>query len=54
MTQEVRQKLHQNLVNQLRKVESVQGCVACLAPLPADWDGAITGSVKGTLPMSHG
>lgn len=54
MTQELSKKLHQNLANQLRRVEAVQGSAACLAPLPADWDGAITGSEKGTLPTSHG
>lgn len=54
VTQEFSKKLHQNLESQLRRVEAVQGCAACLAPLPAEQDGAITGSVKGTLPVSHG
>lgn len=54
MTQELSKKLHQNLENQLRRVEAVRGHAACLAPLPTDWDRAITGSVKGTLPTSHG
>lgn len=54
MCRELSKKLHEDLKNQLRRVEAVWGPAACLAPLPADWDGAITGSVKGTLPMSHG
>lgn len=34
VTQELSKKLHQNLADELRRVEAVQGRAACPAPLP--------------------